>query len=87
MVIDEALSFFMPVITSNNVGELNLRIKNRKNGIIFKSGSKKSLVESIMTYYNEPNLILKHSKNCKGIIPENYSVIYAKKIIKLIHSF
>lgn len=84
IVIDEALSFNLPIICSNQVGEIDKRVINGFNGKIFKSGSKKDLVNSILAYYKTPKILSLQSKKCINKIPKNYNFEYVKKIIKLI---
>ena len=74
----------MPVIYSDQVGELKNRVIHEINGKIFNCGSKKSLVNSIMAYYKNPKILTIQSKNCKNKIPKNYNLEYVKKIIQII---
>ena len=68
IVIDEAISFNMPVICSDQVGELKNRVIHEINGKIFNCGSKK-LVNSIVILQN-PKILTIQSKNCKNKIPK-----------------
>jgi len=83
MTIDEAISHLMPVISSSTVGDLKLRLKNNFNGKIFKHNSSYGLINSILFYYKNRSNLMRHSKNCKDVIPVEYLKIYAKKILKL----
>lgn len=60
----EAQNYKMPVITTPFCGEV---IVNQENGFVLENISKESLIQSILSYYNDPSMVEKHSRNSNNL--------------------
>lgn len=76
-VIPEALSYSLPVITSDSVGAAQL-IKPGLNGYIFESGNDEQLLSIVQSLIDNPNCLIKMRENCKKSVEhlswQNYNL-------------
>ena len=83
LVINEALNAGNAIICSDRVGAVGDLVINNKNGFIFKSNDKKSLIESIARYLKNEKMINSHKKRGKQIINKYNFKICCENIKKL----
>jgi hypothetical protein len=52
----------------NSLGmDLQYFVETREVGLQYKAGDAKNMLEKILTFYNNPNLLLKMKLNCKNL--------------------
>lgn len=83
LVINEALNAGNAIICSDRVGAVGDLVINNKNGFIFKSNDKKSLIESIARYLKNEKMINSHKKRGKQIINKYNFKICCENIKKI----
>jgi glycosyltransferase involved in cell wall biosynthesis len=77
-VIPEAMASGCAIITTINSGSV---VKNKKNGIIVKSGESKKLAEAMNKFIKHPKLIKYYGLKNQILINRKYNLdIYGKKI-------
>ena len=85
LVINEAMNSGNAIICSDNVGSANDLVKNNINGFVFKSENINKLVDAIMKYIEQPDLINKHKKNGIKIINKFSFEICYKNLSRVIN--
>jgi glycosyltransferase involved in cell wall biosynthesis len=87
LVVNEALSKGIPVITSDKCGAGLELIKNAYNGFIFKSEDITELYSLILKVSNEPKLLLEMKNNCinsiKDFTIENMAIIHKEVLFSI----
>lgn len=83
LVINEALNAGNAIICSDRVGAVGDLVINNKNGFVFKSNDKKSLIESIARYLKNEKMINSHKKRGKQIINKYNFKICCENIKKI----
>lgn len=73
LVILEALSFGLPVITTSE-GAIPEIIKNEKNGFLINPKNPLELIEKIELLYNNKQLLFQIGKNNRRVFEEKYSL-------------
>lgn len=68
LVIDEAMASGLPVIASNAVAELALRIREGENGYIVKAASSCAIFEKLVILSKEPELLQRMSQRSRYLI-------------------
>ena len=83
LVINEALNAGNAIICSDKVGAAGDLVINNKNGFVFKSNDKKSLIKSITKYLKNEKMINSHKKRGKQIINKYNFKICCENIKKI----
>lgn len=85
LVVNEALSAALPVITSNKVGASQDLIMGKNTGLIFDLSKKDDLSKKMIQIYEDKSLHKEYSKNAEHIMKEywNYD-LYKKSLLDAI---
>lgn len=84
LAILEAMSCGLPCIVTNIPGNNSL-VKNEYNGFLFEKGDIASLTQLIKIYYQEPELLKKHSKNAREYVQDNFTLIARNDAVSKIY--
>ena len=83
MINIEAFINGKPVIASN-IGGIPEIVEHNKNGLLFEPGNVKQLKECILTYWNNPKLVIQHGKNGYKKAREKYGEEqYYEKVMQI----
>lgn len=77
VVLNEAMSCGCACVASHEIGAVPTLIKNRENGLIFKSRSVDSLFNKVCKLYDNPQLCVQYGLNAYKTVTEDWSVQYA----------
>ena len=81
LVINEALSYGLPVIASEGVGAAHDLIKTPQTGIVFKNNSLEDLSTSMLSLYENPIMTLELAKKSYFFMKDNWNLNYYKNNI------
>jgi len=84
IVIDEALSFHLPIICSNSIGELSHRVIDQYNGRIFNPNNLSTLISILHNMHKNRNLFKEYSNNSKKILRKMKKNTYSEEILKML---
>lgn len=77
VVLNEAMSCGCACVASHEIGAVPTLIKNRENGLIFKSRSVDSLFDKVAWLYDNPQLCAQYGRNAYKTITGDWSVQHA----------
>ncbi|MEO0296761.1 MAG: glycosyltransferase family 4 protein [candidate division WOR-3 bacterium] len=81
LVINEAMAFGLPVISTDAAGASYDLVKNGINGFVVKAGDSKELYTALKILCENPDLRIRMGENSLGIIKEYTPENWAKKFI------
>lgn len=86
-VLNEAMGAGCACVASNEIGAVPFLLKNRENGLVFKSCSVESLFENVSYLYDNPEKRNEYSKKAYSTITTDWSADNAaKRLVQLSES-
>lgn len=86
-VLNEAMSHGCSVVTSDRAGASKFLVKNRHNGLLFKSGDSEDLFNKVMRYIENPKFRQRCAVNAYNTMRDEWSpAVAAKRIVDLSHA-
>ena len=86
-VLNEAMSAGCACVASNEIGSVPFLLKDKENGLIFKSGSSESLFDKVAYLYDNPQLCKEYGKKAYKTISSDWSAkLAAERLVKLSES-
>lgn len=86
-VLNEAMSAGCACVASNEIGSVPFLLKDKQNGLIFKSCSAESLFEKVSYLYDNPQICEEYGKKAYQTISTDWSAkLAAERLVKLSES-